>query len=345
MKKLLALVLAVAMVLSLASVAFAAKKPLPEKRYAVYVNGSTLDDGTMGFIEQGYVPNAGDSVYYKIELKDKNDNHGIDFGSYDVKAKYLGASFSDYKKEFKLTADWEIGEEFIESVNLVPVNYKRAHTTNESKISRTKFFIEVATKDAVLLEEQDVVGTIKIKAKKAFGKLDDSINPLHDNYDSKEVTLDVAFTLVPSLNDSLSNEENITDSSVVYSFGEGEEEQVFNLYGNMGRFEVNTKGQGDLVISADVDYNKGIEAIDADHAYVYYNGNGAAFNKIGTLYLTADYGDHLYKVMADGTLKELEGNYDTDEDAFKLRTRTLGSFVIAEEELNLESVNAAVLAK
>ena len=59
------------------------------------------------------------------------------------------------------------------------------------------------------------------------------------------------------------------------------------------------------------------------------------FNKIGemTIYCDGDIFKYIYEVDTDGQLRELNAEYDEDEEGFVFNTRTLGSYVISDVEL------------
>jgi hypothetical protein len=62
-----------------------------------------------------------------------------------------------------------------------------------------------------------------------------------------------------------------------------------------------------------------------------------SFNKIGELFLPADEGTFLYVLNSDGTLSAANAEYDSYEEGFFIKTRTLGSYVISDIELDIAS--------
>ena len=136
--------------------------------------------------------------------------------------------------------------------------------------------------------------------------------------------------------------DEIYDGTHVYEFNDMEDDEII-LYGGDGTFIVDTRGQGKLVIKTDVKYNEGIEKANPDANYVYYNSNYPTFNRLGYLYLKANRGDKIYKVDRDtGRLTKMSVPYDRDMEAFKIRTRTLGCYVVAEKELDLDRINGII---
>ena len=53
----------------------------------------------------------------------------------------------------------------------------------------------------------------------------------------------------------------------------------------------------------------------------------------GELTIEAPEGSFLYAVNADGSVSAIKAEYDEQEEAFKLKTRTLGAYVISDSEL------------
>lgn len=242
-----------------------------------------------------------------------------DVVAYEVKVGDTSVDkFSDpeYAKNIKLKTKWEMGSEYVEGVKLE----KRMGTDGKAY-----YYVVLTIKESPKeTEEKDIIGTITVSSSKY-------------NADGKEKDIEVALSVSNKTTESV---DKMTDDDKVFKFGDGDEEQEIELYGEMGKFVVDTRGQDDVVVNSNVKYNKGIENVAPDVNYTYFNGNGATFNKIGTLYLEAKEDNVVYKVNSDGTLTKLDATYDSDEEAFAIRTRTLGSYVIAEKELDLDAVNA-----
>ena len=242
----------------------------------------------------------GDEVTYQVKVGD---------GATDF------FSDPDYAKNIKLKTNWEVGSEYVEGVKLL----KKVDTSGKAY-----YYVVLTIKESPKeTEEKDIIGTITVSSSKYDAK-------------GKEKDINVALTVSNKTTDSI---DKMTDDDHVFKFGDGDEEQEIELYGEMGKFVVDTRGQEDIVVNSNVKYNKGIENVAPDVNYTYFNGNGATFNKIGTLYLDAKEDNIVYKVNSDGTLSKLDATYDEDEEAFAIRTRVLGSYVIAEKELDLSAVN------
>lgn len=111
-------------------------------------------------------------------------------------------------------------------------------------------------------------------------------------------------------------------------------------------FTVDTNGKklGDMRINNNSDFNDAIGKMypRANMAFFSWNNSkNTTFNKSGSLYFFLDDNaitktSKVYEILSDGTLKELKSEYDDDFEALKIRTRTLGSYVISDIELVAE---------
>lgn len=109
-------------------------------------------------------------------------------------------------------------------------------------------------------------------------------------------------------------------------------------FGDDARYEVNASGQGKVNVKYNTKFN-------SEFAALYPNANidfltfekTPSFNRTGTLYVKADADTFIYAVTADGA-KEIDAVYDADEDAWKIKTRTLGAYAISDVELKVAEV-------
>ncbi len=258
-------------------------------------------------------------------VKVKRDAAAAVPAEYNFDSTYYILLDGDIEKasDIKVKANWERGGEYVESVKVAPV------------MSNGKAVYGIA----IVLKEQptststkDIIGTVTLSASK-------SKYTITGAGDSNKLDIDVALSVK---NATAGDASKTGDDVYIHSFGDGDEEQEIELYAEAGKFVVNTIGQGKLVIKTTVDYNKGIENVAPDVNYTYFNGNNATFNRLGDLYLNAKEDEFLYKVNSDGTLTKVDAKYDSDEEAFVVRTRVIGSYVISEKELDVEKVNAGV---
>ncbi len=192
------------------------------------------------------------------------------------------------------------------------------------------YLIEIPIKkNSGYTSSKDVFGNFELRASKPY-------------YFGNDETRENVNFYVEIDADVNTDTDEIYDGTHVYEFNDTEDDEI-TLYGGDGTFIVDTRGQGKLLIRTDVKYNEGIEKVNPNANYVYYNSNYPTFNRLGYLYLKANKGDKIYKVDRDtGKLTKMPVPYDRDMEAFKIRTRTLGCYVVAEKELDLDRINGVI---
>lgn len=104
-------------------------------------------------------------------------------------------------------------------------------------------------------------------------------------------------------------------------------------------FTVDVTGQGKLNLRYNCDFDPEVAAM-YDYANIDFITFEAkpSFNKTGTMYIYADEDAFVYEVGEDG-VKKIDGlKWNEDYEAWELHTRTLGTYVIADGEIDLESI-------
>ena len=316
MKKLLALVLATVMVLGMASVALASNK------VGDYEKDSTGTVAQMYKVSEGQVKNklSGKANYGKtfyIPLLDTDGNYFSD---------------SDMVKGATIKQKWDMGKEAIESISIVK---KKEHFSGEYR-----YYVAIKVKKNDTMADTDVSGTITLKKSSqtkssgvVTGEKFDDLNieiGFTCGYDyAGSNTVDDTYRIYRSNN----NENGLLDDDDTLDIGEN---------GDMGYFEGEFASQGKVLLYVDGDYDSAIAALYPAANLDFVNGNGGSFNKVGTLTLYADPGSYLYTVKADGTLAAVNAEYDEYEEAFKIKTRTLGRYVISDTELAIVAAPSTV---
>lgn len=313
MRKILSLAMASAMVLSMASVAFAATtiEVIDSQYYAASDNKVTVGAGNE-VSSIGY----GKTAYYVVNAA------GVAMTKYDD------------AKALKVKPQWTQNGDLVESVNLVKMR--------DTSVTGAAYYLAVAVKAKDTTSTAEIAGKIGLSVKTGYDLVSETLNPF----------ITVGYTVAAP---TVAGEEDTTTlgtSDKLYAFkGAGTigkefaetDEFVIELEGGAGTFTVDTNGQGKILLSSSVKYNEGLEATYPDANYVYINGNGKSFNKTGELVLPANEGDVLYQVK-NGKLSKVNVEYDEYEEAFIVKTRTLGTYVIAEGELDLSAQDVVVEA-
>lgn len=349
MKKILSLALAFALVASMAAVAFAAAsygikidaaqvKPVFSTAFAWNSSKSIME------VNSGNSFAYGETAYYAL------------MGT-DVATKADKALVYEYDavKGLKLKPTWSMGGSLVEKVEVVKKKIATddfvalsltnagkplvkdadySSSTNEkmsviySGARQYAYFLAVSIKDSTSTAEQFVSG--KIAFAKSTGK--DADDKLAYDVNSFDVNIDVKFKAVA---DASSN--TVKEDKQVFFSNNGEKVEDYELVligDDIAVFTVDARGQGKLTISANNKFDSAIAAkYDANMNFL--KTNGVSFNRTGELKIYAEEGSYLYEIKADGTLVKSRATYNEYEEAFILKTRTLGSYIIADEELNV----------
>lgn len=298
MKKLFAIALTAAMVMSMASVAFAADDK-PNDDYKVM----GLSEGYQKIDDDVMLPDAGswnekipygETVYFQLVAQNEEP-----------------VTDSDYVKSTSIKASWDMNGSAIAKVEIV----KKKGSDGEYT-----YYLAITGKDSTTTADTDVSGKITLKKSGKYG------------FDEFDKTIDLTYGYYNNKNDNLVIEKD----PAIWEFetGEGAEDDEFEFAEWDGAyFTVDTQGQGKIVVAADVKYNADIASKYPTANIDFFNGNGASFNKIGELFLPADVDTHIYAVNADGTLSAVKATYDEYEEGWRVKTRTLGKYLISDVEL------------
>ncbi len=332
MKKIFALTLAVAMVLSLAAVAFAADDEYAIWQIDQYGNGYHKFSTDSNWVKTavGETVNYGNTVYYELS--------GETFVGGAATATAQGAAVEKYEavNGVRINQTWDIGEDWVSKVELVK---KKFETSNNYE-----YFLAITFKSATTATAtQDVVGEIYLKDSTGSNKINrDSANPTGGGSgETNKLAVNVELKYDdPVASNVGTSSATITDGARKFEFDtlglEDEElELTFANWGAAASFTVNTIGQGDLVLKATTTYNTEVGALYPEANLDFYNGNGVSFNKTGEMFIPADEGSYIYE-LKNGVLVAIAGaEYDEYDEGFYFKTRTLGTYVVSDVALDL----------
>lgn len=310
MKKFFAAALASAMVVSMAATSFAAATVKVEKASGATTYNSDTYVFTPVVAEVAY----GKAVFYQL-LSETN------------------AQITEYDavKGTSITQKWELNGSAVEKLEIV----KKKNGTGASDYA---YYLSVKTKDNSTLNKTDVVGTVTLRKSGTDGFTSD------ENKFNVPVNFTLGYGKLSELDGNKSLE--VQDSlKIMFDPALTGDQTITFAKASNNYFEVNVDGQGKLLVKADVKYNADIAAKYPAANLDFFTGNGASFNKIGELTIAAAPGSFLYAVNADGNLTAVKATYDEYEEAFKIKTRTLGAYVISDAELKLVATTPVDPAK
>ncbi len=259
----------------------------------------------------------GETIYYPL-LSDSGSGN------------LVGVYQSTATKSIKIKTDWEEGSSYIDKLAVVKKRFTGSLGSGiDLSASNYCYFLSITTKtrSSTTTATHDVYGTVEMRKSSGDSEY---------RFDYEDVFLDVSFevgynapedaNVIPIIPALFIPEED---------FDEYDDETFDFEADSYSYFVVNTNNQKKIVLGMDTDYDDDIADQYPNANLDFFNGNGAAFNRIGYLYLYADRDNYVYEVQDDDTLKKVNASYDSYDDTFVIRTRTLGRYVISDRKLNI----------
>ena len=360
MKKILALTLAAVMTAGMTTVAFAAisdgepangpaNVTTNSTGHSRYEDSDAWDQvivpaiGTQAYVinDEGEVDTTDDKIgnfdvldggdeiaipvflYEYWEAEDTNGNDRLERDSDGTGADHWGIAYSlrndlGYDEELDVWTDWDR--------NKADVDTRFVRYDNNQRIMSV--IVTVPENDSESIK--DLVGSIKVGTSDTRARhsdfaceLDTSYAPdgtkeyYKDNFDGDEV-LEAGKTGIVDF-DTEAGEIDIE-------------------FGEEAMFTVNVNGQSRLNLAWTTRHDTEVAAMDesVNMDFITFTGN-PSFNRTGTMYIYAADDTFLYQVV-DGKLEKVDAKYNEDYEAWEFRTRTLGQYVIADGEIDLESI-------
>ena len=329
MKKIIALSMASAMLLSMSTVAFA-----DIETGIVDENGNKWPN-EFGFGGQIQVV-RGDEVI-KYDMKDKNKvqlQPGDDL--------YLPLYFT--------TAEGEsvtIGASKEEVSGHVPYTGQIDKNWKLNFVDKTKEVIETAELYKAQSEDKNLVkGAVYVKAqtKDEYNSLDALeynfniyINERYSQNKTEQIQMEGSFTNPTS--DKMVDFEwdnNVYEKSVWEVAEDQDGTATFNFNDN-AYYTVKMFSGDKVMLEFDRLFDKEIADRYAEDLYFYnFRGDLDTFNTTGTLTIPVDEQMYMYQVV-NGTLKATEAVYNEETEAMELKTRSLGNYVLTPTALDISA--------
>ncbi len=223
---------------------------------------------------------------------------------------------SDAVSGIKVKADWDMNGKLVKSIEV-----SKKKITGESLDQKYIYFLAVTIAESNSTSSVDVVGTVEMRKSGSFDYEDMQL----------DLNMEVAY---PMAEDTVITEDPQIFKEGAGFVGDSEEEFTFECDDD-SYFTVNTVGQSKLLLAATTDFDSDIADLYPDANLNFFYGNGATFNKTGILTLAADEGSFLYQIKEDGTMVRVNAEYDDYDEAFTIRTKTLGKYVISDTALTI----------
>lgn len=305
MKKTLALGLATAMIMSMGATVLAKTDDSLYPVGAISDSAYLYDSDTSAVDLSKSVESVayGKTVYYPLLNKVENPE-----------TPYVYES--DAVSGIKVKSSWDMNGKLVKGVEVA-----KKKVTGEAQ--KYIYFVAVTLAESNSTSSVDVVGTVEMRKSGSF-----------DYEDMKlDINLEVAY---PIANDTIITEDPQLFKEGAGFVGDSEEEFSFECDED-SFFTVNTIGQSKLLLAATTDFDSKIADLYPDANLNFFYGNGATFNKTGVLTLAADEGSYLYQLKDDGMVR-VNAEYDEYDEAFIIKTKTLGKYIISDTELKIVNI-------
>ena len=345
MKKVLSLVLAVAMIASMATMAFAAdkiatklnstsydEKATPKIRPVMNAYGPLAYDSDKKLLEPMSSVQYGKSAYYLLLEPASSTLTSAELSNHTMGE--LGSAKTEAISGMKAKEKWEMGSSHVDSVSIVRRRIDVIDDTDDglddaigAAVKTYYSFLVVNVKNSTNTNDVDVIGTVTLN-KTSGAKVKDLV---------LDISLNVFWTENWISNENLEITKDISGlkSEKVYAAKYDCDDEVDIEFENGAIFTVDVSGQGKNLLYTDTKYSSTVSSKYPLAELDFWNFGGTKFNRTGSLFLPAtDDFMFIYELKDDGTLAEIpNAEYDEYDEGFYIRTRTLGSYVVSDMEL------------
>lgn len=247
------------------------------------------------------------------------------------------ATKADHVKNLRAYPEYNMtdSKNLVEKVN---IEYKKFDTevVAPGASNTTKsyaYFVTMKTKANATASAADLMGTMRI------GKSSTDAKTPGRGFVEFGFTLDNNKAGADTGNGS---SYTVTGSTKVLDFNnQGDIDITFtSTTGNdQATFTVDATGQSKLNCGYSIKFNSEFAAKypAANLEFISWAAN-PSFNRIGELQIYADPDTYLYQLTEDG-FKEVNAQYDETYEAYVIKTRTLGSYVVSDIELEAEVID------
>ena len=263
---------------------------------------------------------GGDEIAIPVALyeywEDDDGNMQYD-ATHDAAYNYTQNNIFGYDEDLTAWADWDEGDAELDT-HFVKYDIGRIMSV----------VVTVPDNDSDKIE--DLLGTIKVGTTRTKAK-------------NSDYSVEVDVRYAPDGTDEY-YKDNFDGDEVLEAGKTGivdfdtEAGEIDIEFGDEALFTVNVTGQSRLNLAWTTRHDAEVAAMDesVNMDFITFTGN-PSFNRTGTMYIYAADDTFLYQVV-DGKLEKVDAKYNEDYEAWEFRTRTLGEYVIADGEIDLESI-------
>lgn len=317
MKRMLSVVIALAMIVSMTTVAFAkgGKKENAKSGIAQFTQkeispGDSLEVDT-------------DWFYGKWKITEKDADGRRVSTTYDTEDEPIGSLWKEYHK---VSASWNQGGSLIENVYF----------------EEGDSYVTVEIKGGISsVKDQDISGTIKI-IQKNVPNMPDTTFECKINRGSLTIKgIDEKSRMVSNGDKEFGLPYDYQEKQVRFSTEDGESYGTFigefkseKNGSDIATFQVRIIDQSSLYLGFSESVNNTLakKYPDADLRFINWTAR-PTFAREGKLSLYMDPDEYIYGVNDDNSLYRLGGTYDENNDAYVITTKTLGHYVISDTAL------------
>ena len=320
MRKALSLVLAVVMVLGMATVAFAAtQRPvltLDTKNMTTDPTKTDKGIGATASAEYGktiYIP-----IQYGATIEASSSNSGNQIRHEEGDYLMVDTADSEFVKDvangIRVKVSYDMGKEFVSGTP------------------------DVVTKKATDLDLSDYVYYLAIETVEAPEETDsnDVIMYVDLNTNSEDIPVTISLDNGSGDIDTYFSFEIPTEETRIVTFDDVDYTDPIDISFDDGfaMFTVNAKGEADKSLYFDYEVNQAV--LDANPTanidFLRFKEN-PSFYKSGIMAITCDADAFVYEITEDNEVVALQGEYNKETEMFEFRTRTLGYYAISDVEL------------
>jgi len=239
---------------------------------------------------------------------------------------------ADAGEGIKIKTEWELGEDAVESVTI-----QREKTDREV----FAYFLAITLKPNSSTNYRDIVGTITLQNTNGDYRF------FRNSQGKRQIKINVLFDTRFGLNYEAEEFTYIEDVTRIHKFNKASEpyetEFTFEDWED-ATFTVQVNDQDPMLIKVTNDFNETVAGAYDLCNLDFFNGNGATFNHRGELFLPSEYGRYIYERKGTDLTPVPGAVYDEQDEGFYIQTKKLGNYVISDRDIDVYSTAGVIRA-